>query len=151
LFEKDDFEEAEKNRLMGRISREMHIPVQKVIDVLSEVHSIDGITDLCETIRVVLNTVRLNEFKAGVLCELVRSSWYGTDSYEHVVVGLEHIPTWLCIIYSCLTQTSFKRTGITQILDRVAKGATGEAFVKTFERVVNADEVSKLLCNGGSI
>lgn len=145
LFESEDLDESEKNRLMGRIARELHIPAQKVVEVLADIDHIDGIPDLCNTIKSSLGTVRLDEFTPGILCELVRSCWFGTDSYEHVVVGLEHIPTWLCIIYSCLTQTSYKRTGITQILDRVAKGAPGESFVKSMKRVLNSEEVSKIM------
>ena len=61
---------------------------------------------------------------------VVGGNWFGTNARENIAVGLEHIPTWIMIVFGALTEITYKRSPLAKMIERLAKRHSPEAFIK---------------------
>lgn len=142
LFTNDEFlTDAELDRAIeyvSRVSRFKHQEVKETIETMlgsNEKHFIiKDLESLCQVIKDVTGSPALKDLNIGVLLTLLTSTWYGNNSKEVLAAGLEHIPTWITIIYTSIEDKSFSRTGIAKISERFKRNS--DDFIKVFNTIV---------------
>lgn len=90
-------------------------------------------TDLAQQLAAHSGSVRLQGLKFTDLYTIVSASWIGVHARENVGVALEHIPTWVAMVYASLDEKSYRKTIISQ---RAANAMPRQADVNNFTTAV---------------
>ena len=132
LFTNDtEFDEFQKNKIVGSISRITRIPAEKVFSIVDDLPVLFSLEELCVACREKTGSVSLTDFNVGVLIAVVAGNWFGTNARENLAVGLEHIPTWIMIVDASLTEATYKRSVLAKISARYDKNNAGESMHKS--------------------
>lgn len=134
--EMSSFEEDEYVKILSyvaKVSRLQYSVVEETLDFLNRT-VIHDLEKLCGYIKEATESIALKDLNVGVLFALTTSTWFGNNAKETLAVGLEHIPTWLTIVYSSLEETTFKRSVLSKISIRFNK--TSDSFIKSFKTII---------------
>jgi UDP-N-acetylmuramate-alanine ligase len=102
-------------------------------ETVDKVNDLRGINDFTDAIKAALENVRLNNFNLVVLLTLIRNTWYGNNSKDYIAASLEHVPTWLAIVYTALNEKTYKSSMVYKICEKTKKAGNVETFIKSFE------------------
>ena len=134
LFTDDlEFDTTQHQKIGGKIAKVTRIPADKVFEIMDGLKPIHGIEKFCQVAAEKTDAVRLKDFNVGVLFAIAASNWYGSNARENVMVGLEHIPTWLMMCYASITDATFRRSTIAKLVERYSKGDLGVLFVRSLD------------------
>lgn len=140
LFTNDHvFDEFAVNKIAGNIARVTRLPADKVLQVIDGMPVLNSLEELCNACRDKSGSIRLDDFNVGVLVAVLAGTWFGTNARENIIVGLEHIPTWLMIVNASLSEASFKRSVLTKISVRFDKGGAADSFNKSLAMLLGAN------------
>jgi len=67
--------------------------------------------------------------------------WHGPGGAETPIIALEHMPTWLSLMNSSITNRSYQKSRIGMLLDKHKRVIDAKAFAKHFENILNAIRV----------
>lgn len=137
-FEHEDAEVDEQliQRMAIQINRLLKIPSEMSFQVIDKVQKLNSIEDFCEAVPKVIQSERIKNFNLGALLTVVKNIWYGTNAKENIQVALEHPPTWCSIVYSALSDRTYKNSMVAQVAERIGKRGVSEEYVKNFEMTV---------------
>lgn len=139
LFEPDTaLSERDRNRLVTQVARAVNTNFERVEEVIDEMPHLGTIKEFCAAIRDKNLSSRLERFQPGVIMTEVARSWFGTEARELVAVALEHPPTFLAILYSAVTDRSYYRSKLGDLVQRsFKKGDQLNDFTLNFNRVID--------------
>ena len=63
-----------------------------------------------------IETPKLKNFNEALLYQLIGNSWYGLDAKGTATLSLVHIPTFVGVLYSILTEKSHSRSNLKNLL-----------------------------------
>jgi hypothetical protein len=132
-----EFEPTQQLKLVGKIAQIAHLPAESLMTLFEGMGPIHGLQELCEAIKAKVGSVRLNDFNVGVLLAIVSGNWFGTNAREVLAVGLEHIPTWMMICYSSVSEATFKRSTLARMAEQHARGGADVAFARSLEGLID--------------
>lgn len=134
LFTNDkEFDEFQKNKIVGSIARITRIPAEKVFSIIDDLPVMFSLEELCEACKQKTGSVSLNDFNIGVLIAVVAGNWFGTNARENLAVALEHVPTWIMIVNASMTEATFKRSVLAKISARYDKNSAGQSMKKSLD------------------
>lgn len=130
IYTEDDF-----TKLVIRCKEDVLVP--KIIEEIKESikSPLESIDDFCKACYEVTDNIRLKDLDYTVLVNILSNNWMGSNGKELVVLSLEHPPTWLSLVYSSLTQRSFKKNFISTIVEKLNKRGKGEEFLDTYNAI----------------
>lgn len=120
--------------LTQQVSRVCMVPRPRALEIGEQLASKKGsITfntaeDLATAIAEFSGSVRLTELRFLDLYTIIAGSWIGVNARENVGVAIEHIPTWIALVYSALDENSYRKT----ILAKRAETTGRPADIKLF-------------------
>ena len=106
-------------------------------EVVDKINDIKNINDFVAAIKLVLENPRLNNFNTVVLLTLVRNTWYGNNAKDYISISLEHMPTWLAIVYTALNEKTYKSSMVYRICEKIKKASNLDTYVKSYEDLIN--------------
>lgn len=118
------------------ISRITGVPPDFVIDVITEVGSLKNGDDLAEAMSTRSRQERTGPLKYQDIYLLMSSSWFGVNARENVGVALEHLPTYIAMLYMAVGDRSYRKTVLTQRADTVSRPHELKAFTDLVFRQV---------------
>lgn len=137
LFDNEhQFDSLYKEKLAVHTIKATKAPAEFVLTTLDKVESLSNINDLCKEIIKIVENVRLQNFNVPVLLTLIKNSWYGTNVKEILAVSLEHPPTWIAIVYACLSERTYKNSMIYRIAERIGKRGNADEFLKNYTQLI---------------
>jgi hypothetical protein len=116
-------------KLSAQLSRAINVQLPVVLQVTDQVGRMTDIRSFIATLTTVMNTPRLEKFSAALLYAIMGSSWFGANPRETVAVALEHPPTYLTMVYTCLTDRSVHKCFLAELVARVDRQNLGKQFV----------------------
>lgn len=81
-------------------------------------------------------SLAMGTLKFADLHTLLKSSWFGTNAAENVGIALEHLPTWLAILFTACSDRSYRKSKITERAERLSTGNVMRNFVDLVGRAV---------------
>lgn len=121
------------------ITKATGVPVAKVMEILDGQSYVKGIADFCARAEEVTGSVQLRGFSSIVIYPLLNQTWFSANSTEVVPVALEHIPTFLAMCQSAVTEHAYSRSRLSKMAERVpAKNASRE-FVLQMTATLRAE------------
>lgn len=133
LFSDTAFDAEDRNKIAGNIVRITRIPPEKVFKLVNN-EAIPIINDMeffCACVRQFIPNQALENLNKGTLTAVLGGTWFGTNAREVVNVGIEHIPTWIMIVYEALATATYKRTALFKIAETQANRGAGESFTRS--------------------
>lgn len=119
--ENDDIENMESS-IIARISNtKLSFPCKhnKVTEIVQMIdNKIVNFESLIKNINAVLSEDKNSILTLPSIINNMASNWFGPGNNMALLVGLEHVPTWATLVYSGLTDNSYKRSRMSTVLDR---------------------------------
>jgi hypothetical protein len=101
----------ERVALVNIVRRVTGLPENRTIMEISDsIKSLKTLDDLAKTISQDLGSIRMGELNASDIITLVQSSYFGVNARENVGVALEHVPTFIAMVYNVIMDRSYKKT-----------------------------------------
>lgn len=137
LFSEESvFDEEAKQRMAVHTIKATNAPSELVFSVFDKVEKLNSIDDFCLAVSAVTENLRLKNFNLAMLLTIVKNSWYGTNAKEIISVALEHPPTWMAIVYTALSERTYKTSLIYRIAERFGKRGASDEFMKNYIQLV---------------
>lgn len=127
------------------ISRITGVPPDFVLNTIDQVGPLMNATDLAYAMSMHSNQSRTGELKFSDLYLLLANSWQNgaPNARENVGVALEHMPTFIAMVYMGIADRSYRRTVITQRAESLARGNDLKIFTDLVFRLVNNQYVEQ--------
>lgn len=135
--EHSSFDEETRQKMAVHTIKATNAPSQLVFEVFDKVQKLSGIEDYCQAVSLVSENVRLRDFNLAMLLTIVKNSWYGLNAKEIISVALEHPPTWTAIVYTALSERTYKTSLIYRVAERFGKRGAADEFMKNYIQLVN--------------
>lgn len=119
---------------IGKLSTDLKLPVQVVKQAVEELEVLHDIESLCAAIHSRLGNMSLQNLNIGTFLACITGNWFGTNSREILGVALEHIPTWLVVVESCLSSRTYQRSTLAKIVQKLDRNEA----LKNYSRSLNA-------------
>jgi len=116
-------------KITQKIARATGINSDTIFSIIGDRPYVNDINDYCEQLEDVSNNIRLKGFNAIAVYPLLKSTWYGHNANELVAVSLEHIPTFISILYAAITERAYKRSNLSKMLEYNYSKKLKESFV----------------------
>ena len=141
--DKIKLDEEDRQKMATHTIKATKAPADFVFKVFDRIESMGGIEDYCATVKKLLENSRLDNFNLGVLLTIIKNSWYGVNAKEIISVGLEHPPTWVAILYACLTERTWNSTAIYKAAESVGKSGGIDEFMNGVKDLVQSELVNR--------
>ena len=116
------FADDAKANAMVKISRALRLPASTVEQIINNMDKLPGnINELSVEFFNQTQNINLKTFNAKAFLTITKSAWYGHDAAFVLACAFEHPPTWVGLVYAAVSETLYKRTGITRVADTYAK------------------------------
>ena len=139
LFVEDStYTENDKVTIARNIASATRAPSEMVFAVLDQIETMKNLSDLIDTIKVVIDNPRLEALNLGTLVTIINSMWYGPYGKELIVAALEHPPTWVTILYSAFVDRGMKHSGVARVSERFKGGKGGDDFIRHMKVLVSS-------------
>lgn len=143
LFMTDyDFSEEQKQKMAVHTINATAEKAEFVLEIFDRITKMENINDYISNVINILENVRLNNFNLAVLLTIIKNSWYGNNAKEIISVALEHPPTWIAIVYTALTERTYKNSMIYKISENFGKRGKSDEFIKNYTQLMQ-DQISK--------
>lgn len=113
----------------------------ETMEVIEPIESLESLDELCAALRERSGSVRLTDLKFIDLFTIIASSWVGVNARENIGVALEHIPTFIAILYMALTDRSYRRTRMTDLIERTGNRRDRDDFQRKVELLVDSQYI----------
>lgn len=125
----DHFTDEDFTRLTIRLKDEIFV-TDLMQDVYNKIEKLEDIDDFCSNCYAVTGNIRLKNLDYTVLLNTLNNNWLGLYGKELTMLSLEHPPTWVSLCYGAITQRSFNKNFIANVVDKLNKRGKGEEFIK---------------------
>lgn len=132
LFTNDTgLSEIAHNRMAAMIAKAVKAPAETVYEIIEGLGVMKNAEALCEAIKLRTHNVTLENFNIATFTALINNNWIGNNGRLTMMVGMEHVPTWIALTYAALADASFSRTTLTKLAQSHVQRALAEQFSKT--------------------
>lgn len=96
-------------------------------------HEVTSMESMLEMIRSVLPIEKKPFITESALINAIGNAFYGPGGSETLIMSLEHIPTWMALVYTGLENKSYKRSKLGSILLKDNKRIKSKEVAKHIE------------------
>lgn len=104
-----------------------------VMAAMKEIPYKPTIENLTDRIKAVMNPDKAKVISSNLLVNIISNMWYGHGGSETMVICLEHMPTWLSLIYVALNNNNFKKTRLATVLLKFNKDINITDYCKSIQ------------------
>lgn len=100
--------------MVNVISRITRVDVNTVLEISDSIKSLKTMDDLAKTLSEDIGTIRMGSLKYADIYTLVASSFMGINYRENAGVALEHLPTFIAMVYCAIADRSYRKATISR-------------------------------------
>lgn len=130
MFRSEEIAEAEYNKFVGKIARITKLPGEWIFQHGTELRYMAGLEQFVEVLKVTVPGPRTQNLSPAFIMAVLRGGWFGSNAPETMSVALEHAPTFLAMIVSCLQDRSYRKSGLGQMVLNNDRQDMGKQFLK---------------------
>lgn len=129
---------SDYNSIVQAIHKATRINPEPIMQVLDGLPYVKSVTDYCAQLEDVVGSVRLRGFGTIRLWPILNSTWFSSNSSEMIAVSVEHVPTFLSMMLSAMTERSYQRTPLSKMIERVPAKDTSKDFILQMTATLNS-------------
>lgn len=137
--EAGEIDERELQRMVTKISRCTQLNAQWIYDHCGEIRHMDNIQDFVDVLKAVVPNKRMDNMNIPLLYAIVGGGWFGMNSKEIIAVAMEHLPTWLAIVATAISDRSFRKAGVSQVVLQSDRNGSGKTFAMNVVRLIEVN------------
>lgn len=121
----------EKLKMATQAARATNVPVDKLLEMTDQLEgTIHSISDFISALRQLVQSPRLDALTVAFMYGAMGGGWFGANAREIVAVALEHPPTFIAMVYTAVTDRTYHRCFLADLIARVdRRGELGKQFV----------------------
>lgn len=140
LTPENDYKEYRDSIIARMSNSKFTLPVSRrsitaTLDRISDYDNL-SLTNLVNTIKDILPDEKAGLINETILINLMGNMWYGNGTNDALVYALECIPLWIALTYTALGDKTYKRTRLSNILDKFNKQIGVKDYVKNMELIL---------------
>lgn len=128
--------------IIARISHtKLSLPLnKKTIDEITPKLPITdaSITTLINVIKSVLPEEKAELIEEAPFINHMSNMWYGPGGNEALIIGLDNIAVWISLVNSCLSDTTYKKSRFSNILEKHSRNIDAKNFIKNIELIIKS-------------
>lgn len=124
------FNEIAFNKVAALITRITRLPAEMVYETIEGLGVLADLRALCDAIKERTFNISLENFNLTTFTALINNNWLGNAGRLTMMVGMEHVPTWIALSHSAMGDASYNRTTLTKLAQTTIKRAEADQFVK---------------------
>lgn len=132
-----DFDDQDRAKIATVVARATRADIEVVLEIVERFAHMEQLYDFCEAVKAVTDNPRLDEFNTALLVTMIATSWFGMNAREIAAVSLEHVPTFVMMIYSCFTDRSYNRTPLAKIAEKYKGNKGADSFVLSLKSLIS--------------
>jgi hypothetical protein len=136
FIDSDTLTDDDKQKIVSHIIRSGKIRPEVVYTIIDKLGPIKDLSSFCDNISKIVENVRLEKINSAILLTILNNSWYGTNAKEIISVSLEHPPTWMALVYTALSEKTFKSSVIFKTAERLGKRGVADQFIMSYSSFV---------------
>jgi hypothetical protein len=136
FLESESLSDDDKQKIVVHIIRSGKIRADYIYEIMDKIGPMKDLNGYCENVVKVIENVRLSKFNSAILLSILANSWYGTNAKEIISVSLEHPPTWTALVYTALSEKTFKSSAIFKAAERLGKRGVADQFTMAYTALV---------------
>lgn len=133
----ENFTEEDKEKLKLKLTKEV-FSEELIDEVLGKVDKLDSVEDFCRLCYEVTGNVRVKNLDYVALVNILSNNWFGQNANELTLVSITHPPTWISLVYSALSDRSFRNSFISKISETRSKRGAGQEFSKEMANLIKS-------------
>lgn len=126
----------ERVQMAPFVARATLMPVQNVLEISDRLGPLTTANDLAIQLSTNAGSIRMGQLKFMDLYTMLAPSWVGVQARENVGVALEHIPTFIAMLYAALGERSYRSTVLTTRAQSVGRPADHNQFLEQVYRQI---------------
>lgn len=115
-------------RVCKAIATATRIDVETVMNVLQGQHYVQNVVDYCDRLEEITGSVRLKGFSTILLYPILTRTWFGANGAEIIACAIEHIPSFLSVVLSAISERAYKRSSLSKLCERVPAKNSADDF-----------------------
>lgn len=131
--------------IAARISHtRLSLPViRKTIDELIPKIPLDyiSVATLINIIKSVLPEEKEELINETAFINHLSNMWYGPGGNEALIIALDNIAVWISLVYSCLSDTTYKKSRFSNILEKHSKNINSKETIRTLELIFKSKTI----------
>lgn len=120
----------------------LKIPEKRLREIVEKIpYKVESLEDMIKMIQIVLPEEKRNFVSETTIVNAVSNAFYGPGGSETIIMSLEHIPTWMALVYVGLENKSYKKSKLGTILQKEDKRIKSKEIIKHFEHYLKSSVV----------
>lgn len=108
-----------------------------IFSVIDNLGTMSNLESLCHELSHNAHQQRTGVLKVQDLILLLSSSWFGVNARENVAISLEHLPTFVALVYMALTSNMYRRVVLAQRAMTAGRDRDQKVFTDAVFRLVS--------------
>lgn len=113
------------------------VPRAEIMQLLDKLGDLACLADLAHELSVNGNTIRMGQLTDQALLVAVGASWFGVNGRENVQIALEHLPTWIALIFMAIDDRSYRKASLAVRVETAALRGERETFIENVTLAVD--------------
>lgn len=126
----------ERHRLAPMVARITMAPLNTVLDYAERIQLMPDAAALAQQLSEHTGTIRLRDIKYADLYKLLAASWGGHNARENVGAALEHLPTFIAMVFCALDERSYRKTVMARRAETAGRPPEQKVFTDGVFRLV---------------
>lgn len=135
MFKDGELNNEDLEKLLIRSKGEV-VMSDMVKEIFEQVKGMRSLQDMLNSIHEVTGNVRLKGIDINIIINIFANSWMGTNAKEMSILALEHPPTWISLVQTALIERTYRRSTVTNIVNRKNKRGSGPEFLTSLSAIL---------------
>jgi hypothetical protein len=137
LFQ-DQVDADDKVRLSTQASRAVNVETAKVLKVADSIQTMSDIAGFIGAVKSVVNSPRTDTLTPALIYGILGGSWFGANAREIAAVALEHPPTFISMIYMAMTNRTYHKCFLSELVIKCDRQDIGKNFVRGIDTLLTS-------------
>lgn len=131
--EPNSFKVLDKSRAINNISKIFYKQAHEIEELLTGVDCIEDITQFSTVVKERIESPTINVITPALIYSFLGGGWFGPNAREHVLVALEHPPTWIWLVYEAVSNKLYKQTMLGKLTQQLDTKGAGVEFSRSVD------------------
>lgn len=136
-FDTTKLESDDYLTIATQINKSTLLPTEGVLSIIDKIERLNSIHDLIEALKVHGKSLRFDSLNTALVYSIIGGSWFGFNHRELMAVAIEHIPTWIAILYSACHEKGYRNTLIGKLVKDYSRGNADKIFVRNVDLMLD--------------
>lgn len=133
-----EIDEREMQKMVVKVSRCTRLNAQWIFENNTEIRHMENIQDYIDVLKAVIPNRRMDTLNLALLYGIVGGGWFGLNARELMAVSLEHLPTWIAMVYKAVNDRSYRKAGISMVVQQADRNGEGKTLSRNVVRLIGA-------------